>query len=283
MLVCIDRERVAFDDGYLRGRVSQRLHGFYADYRQLAEVLPPYAASENVLEDWFSICFPVACLQSVELSTWPTVAIEWASAGTRHRWTSGLPWSPRTTWVPMESDRAKEQVGEQLARHALRVGWPLQPGGWHTQQRVSWHLVGAHSQVASAYRGVSLDCSHERGLTRWDRTCARVRGQSLQTAPRAILLQANYLYGWFDGEASSTRLRPWTIARVPRMAVRRILAPDAGARVCLLGRSETLVLPAHSAVARVLEAALRTDALHHRRDDVSRACRASGDPRMPGC
>ena len=243
MLVCVDGDHLAFDDGYLTGYGLVRHDAFCTSVDEFREYLEHNGRVSprlwrrpvgDVVRSLFKVRFPIADLRLLSATRWPVMEVRWHVG---HRQVDerrfGSAWSPRHTWAPTPDLVAAEGVFEELLSHGRQVGWPVREGGWWREPLVPWEPVAHMPQDGHVYRSRSeVVLAYQNGVRGWARLFARLRGHPIEAIPHQVALTADHVYGRFDDH----------VARLPRASLsgqRRL----ESIRVFLFGRRTTLVLP----------------------------------------
>ncbi|MBO6933617.1 MAG: hypothetical protein JJ863_01540 [Deltaproteobacteria bacterium] len=243
MLVCVDGDHLAFDDGYLTGfglarhdAFCQSVDEFAAFLERRGKVSPRLwrRPAQEIVRSLFKVRFPIADLRSLTATRWPAMQVRWHVGKRRVDERSfGSAWSPRDTWAPTPDLVAAEGVFESLLSYARGAGWPVREGGWWREPLVPWEPVAHMPHDGHVYRSRSeIVLAYQQGVRGWPRVFARMRGHPIEAVPHQVALTADHVYGRFDDH----------VARLPRGSIRGQRLLD-GVRVFLFGRRTSLVLP----------------------------------------
>ena len=243
MLVCVDGDHLAFDDGYLTGFGLARHDAFCASVDEFASYLSDRGrvsprlgrrSATEVVRSLFKVRFPIADLRSLSATRWPVMEVRW-HVGHRQvdRRCFGSAWSPRDAWAPTPDLLAAESVFEALLSFGRKAGWPVHEGGWLREPLVPWEPVAGMPHDGHVYRsGSEVVLAYQQGVRGWPRVFARLRGHPTEAVPHQVALTADHVYGRFDDH----------VARLPRASLRSSRWLD-GIRVFTFGRRTSLVLP----------------------------------------
>jgi len=244
VLVCVDGDHLAFDDGYLTGYGLTRHDAFCTSVDELRSYLSDSGRVsprvwrrpvEEIVRSLFKVRFPVADLRSLSATRWPVMEVSWDIGHRRvDRRSFGSVWSPSDFWAPTPDLLAAEQVFEALLGFARGAGWPVREGGWTREPLVPWEPVAHMPHDGHVYRSRSeMVLAYQQGVRGWARVFARMRGHPVEAVPHQVALTADHVYGRFDDH----------VARLPRASLRGVRRLE-NIVVFLFGRRTTLVLPA---------------------------------------